>query len=90
MTSVLLCAIISISILLPIANATTPPKTWPTVAYLSVSPNKIGIGQQALLIMFIDKIHPLVTGFYGDRFTGYTINLTKPNGDTQILGSIYR
>jgi hypothetical protein len=85
-TSILLCAIISISILLPIANATTPPKTWPTVAYLSVSPNKIGLGQQALLIMFIDKIHPLVTGFYGDRFTGYTINLTKPNGDTQILG----
>ncbi len=82
----LLSAIVSASIPLPVANATTPPRTWPTVAYLSVSPNPVGVGQSALFIMFIDKIHPLVTGFYGDRFTGYTINITKPDGDTEILG----
>ncbi len=71
---------------LPLVNATNPPKTWPTVAFLSVAPNPIGVGQTALFIMWIDKAHPLSQGIYGDRFSGYTINLTKPDGTTQILG----
>lgn len=71
---------------LPNVNASTPPKTWPTVAYLSVAPNPIGVGQRALFIMWLDKANPLVQGIYGQRFTGYTLNITKPNGETQIMG----
>jgi hypothetical protein len=79
-------SIVASTIILPNANATTPPRTWPTYSYLSVSPNPVGVGQPVYLIMWMDKAHPLAQGIYGDRFTGYTVNVTKPDGSSQILG----
>jgi hypothetical protein len=71
---------------LPNTNATTPPRTWPTVSFLSVSPNPVGVGQPVYLIMWMDKAHPLAQGIYGDRFKGYTVNVTGPDGVQEILG----
>jgi hypothetical protein len=86
-TSLILLLITSAIIFsLPYANATDPPKTWPTAAFLDAAPNPIGVNQQCLVIMFIDKPHPLIQNVWGPRFTGWTIEVTKPNGDNEILG----
>ncbi len=45
----LLLAISTFAAALPIANAHTPAWTIPTYAYLAVSPNPIGVGQNAIL-----------------------------------------
>src|SRR5450759_4786459 len=43
------------TILTPAANAHTPPWNIPTFAYINVAPNPIGVGQQASVIMWLDK-----------------------------------
>jgi len=85
---VALLTITTIAVIVPYANATDPPKTWPTAAFLEVAPNPIGVNQQCLFIMFIDKTHPLIQESWGPRFTGWTVEVTKPNGQTEILGPV--
>jgi hypothetical protein len=85
-TLVLLLALSIPLIAFPITSASDPPITWPTAAFLDVSPNPIGVNQQCLVFMWIDKIHPLIQNVWGPRFTGATVEVTKPNGDTDILG----
>ncbi len=43
--------------LIPSANAHTPAWTIPTYAFITVSPNPIGVGQQAYVIMWLDKLY---------------------------------
>ncbi len=71
---------------LPIANAHTPPWTIPTFAYIVVSPDPIGVGQTAFIVMWLDKVPPTAGGIGGDRWTGFTVKITKPDGTTQTLG----
>ncbi len=83
---ILVLSMVATMVVLPDVNASTPPKTWPTVAFLSVSPNPIGVGQKADFIMWIDQVTPTAQGIYGDRFSGYTLNITKPDGTVDHLG----
>lgn len=73
-------------ILVPNANAHTPPLTIPTWAYLSVMPNPVGVGQEAFVNFWIDKSPPTANGVYGDRWAGFTVKVTKPDGTTETLG----
>jgi hypothetical protein len=82
----LMILIIASLIVLPSTDATDPPRTWPTVSHLSVSPNPVGANQTVYIIMWMDKSHPLAQGVYGDRFSGYTVNVTTPDGTEEILG----
>jgi outer membrane protein assembly factor BamB len=85
--SLILTLIISASIvILPIANAHDPPLTIDTYAYISAQPNPIGVGQTAYLIFWIDKLPPTATGPYGVRWHNFEVTVTKPDGDTEILG----
>ena len=83
---ILLSSMVATMVVLPNAKATDPPKTWPTVSFLSVSPNPIGVGQPVSIVMFIDKANPLSQGIWGMRFSGYSINVTNPSGESEILG----
>ena len=56
----------------PIAKAHTPPRTLPTYSYVSASPNPIGVGQQAVIVFWLDKVPPTATGAFGDRWDGWT------------------
>jgi outer membrane protein assembly factor BamB len=67
-------------------NAHTPPIEVPTYAFLAITPDPIGVGQAATVVMWIDKAPVSATGIAGDRWTGYKITVTKPNGDTESLG----
>jgi hypothetical protein len=56
----------------------------PTYAYLSVSPNPVGVGQTLSLVATVQPLPP--TGF--DVYHGLTITITKPDGTTQTIGPL--
>ena len=67
--------------MVPTANAHTPPWQIPTYAYINVSPNPIGVGQKALVIMWMDKTFSPETLLSNDyRFHNYHLTITYPNG----------
>jgi hypothetical protein len=76
----------AILIILPSANAHTPPWTVPTHAYVACTPAKVGVGQYTNIVVWVDRYSPTSAGTQGQRFTGFTLNITKPNGETVIIG----
>ena len=87
---ILILAVSAVIASFPTARSqSTPPPgvpVIPTYAFLSVSPTPIGVGQTVALIMFLDKVPPTAAGPYGDRWHGFTVAVTKPDGTTQTLG----
>jgi hypothetical protein len=77
--------ILSIAAIIPISAAQTE-NTLPTNAYLSLSPNPAGIGQQVTLEMWLVQPNPTAAGPAGGRWQGFTVLVTKPDGTTQTLG----
>ncbi len=70
-----------------VTNAHTPAWTnIPTFAYVSAQPNPVGINQPVSITMWIDKVPPSAAGSAGDRWTGYSISITKPDGTTETKG----
>jgi hypothetical protein len=70
----------------PTANAHTPPWEITTFAYILATPNPIGVGQQADVIMWVDK----TMGGWGAaspdndiRMHDYKLTITKPDGTTE-------
>jgi hypothetical protein len=55
----------------------------PTWAYISVSPNPVGVGQEAIVLMWLNLPPPTAQGPYGDRWQGYSLTITKPDGSTE-------
>lgn len=77
----ILVLIIALSLFaLPLINAHTPAWNIPTYAYVSLSPNTIGIGQYTIIVMQVDKPPPTASGAGGDRWRGFTVDITKPDG----------
>jgi len=70
---------------LPTANAHTPPWTIPTYTFCAVAQNPVGVGQQVTVVFWRDRPPPTAGGAYGDRWT-LIVNVTKPDGTTQMLG----
>ncbi len=85
-TFVLLLSIATLFAVLPTATAHDPAWELPTWAYMSVSPNPIGVGQQALVLMWLNDYPPTAQGMYGDRWDGFTVEVTKPDGSKETLG----
>jgi hypothetical protein len=71
---------------LPIVNAHTPPWKIPTFAYIAVSPDPVGVGQQVLIVFWMSQLPPTATGVSGGRWQNLMIEVTKPDGTTQTLG----
>ncbi len=83
----LLTTALSFSALLSIASAHDPPWTnIPTYAYVFVSPNPVGVNQLVSITMWIDKVPPSAVGIAGDRWTHYSIAITKPDGQVETKG----
>jgi hypothetical protein len=80
----LISSMIATLVALPSANAHTPPWSIPTYAYIIVSPNPVGVGQQAFVIMWLDKLFSpeTITG-NNYRFHNYQLTITGPNGTVQ-------
>ena len=72
-------------VVLPTANAHTPPWTIPTYSFISVEPNPVGVGQTAYVNFWIDKVPPTAVFNYGYQWHGMTVTVTKPDGHTVTL-----
>jgi hypothetical protein len=83
---ILILTVSAIIVSMPAANAHSPALQIPTWSYISVSPSIIGVNQQLLIVMWLNDYPWTAVGAYGDRWDGYTIQITKPDGTQQTLG----
>ena len=81
-TAILLLTISSQMLLLPSANAHTPGWTIPSFAYVSVAPTPVGVGQTVQVYMWVDTPLPGALITNDIRRHGYTLTITKPDGNT--------
>jgi hypothetical protein len=86
--SFLIAMILTISIgastiLIPNVNAHTPTWQIPTYAYVQAVPNPVGIGQAALIYMWVDKIPDGAELGNNIRFQNYQLTITAPDGTVQ-------
>lgn len=83
---ILLLSVSGIMTTMSNSKAQTAASPLPTNAYLAVSPNPVGLGQQATLEMWLGQPNPTASGLVGSRWTNLTIAVTKPDGTTETLG----
>jgi len=89
LTTITLALILTIATLmasLPITSAHDPPTEQTTYAFIEVAPNPIGVEQTAFVIMWLDKVPPTAWGVGGERWEGFEVEITAPNGDTETKG----
>jgi hypothetical protein len=70
----------------PVANAHSPPWTFPTNAYVICSPSHIGLGQYTTIVVWVDRYSPTAGGGTGQRWSGFKIDITKPDGTNVTIG----
>ena len=68
----------------PTTNAHTPPWQIPTYAYVSASPNPIGVGQTALVGFWIDKALPSSSIANDIRAHNFKLTITDPDGKSEV------
>jgi outer membrane protein assembly factor BamB len=83
--TIFLIVSISASIALPITDAHTPAWTIPTYSFVVASPNPVGVDQPTSIVMWVDQSPPTAVGNDGDRWHGYQVNITKPDGSSEII-----
>ena len=83
---VLLLGISAVGFLMPEVNAHTPPWTIPTTAFVSATPDVIGIGQTTTFVVWLDRYSPTAGGDVGQRWNGFLITITKPDGTIFTIG----
>jgi hypothetical protein len=86
-TLILVLAISATLIALPNTSAHDPAWTIATYAYVEAFPNPIGIDQTTYIGFWLDKLPPTAIGNYGVRWHNMKVTITKPNGETEVLGS---
>lgn len=70
---------------LPKVYAHTPPWQIKTYAYLTASPNPVGVGQQVLVVFWVDKVFdPTITVSNDWRFHNYKLTITPPTGSPDV------
>jgi hypothetical protein len=77
---VLLLATAVLFVFVPSALAHDPPWTIPRYAYVTVAPNPVGVNQPVAIVIWTNVPPPTANGVRGDRWTGYTVDVTKPDG----------
>ena len=65
--------------LVPNASAHTPAWQIPTYAYVQAVPNPVGVGQSALIYMWVDKIPDGAELGNSIRFQNYQLTITAPD-----------
>ena len=71
---------------LPNVSAHTPAWQIPTIAFLNVAPNPVGVGQQVSVNFGITVPPPTANGPGGDRWHNFKVTVTQPDGTTETLG----
>ena len=82
---ILILTVSAIIVSMPAANAHTPPWTIPTRAYVACAPGTVGVGQYTLIVMWLDRYPPTAGGLGGDRWRGWKLDITKPDGTKETI-----
>jgi len=83
--AVFLTTIFAVSLVAIPASAHTPAWQIPTFAYISARPNPVGVGQEVIIVVWLDKI-PSGAAITNDiRFHDYKLTITKPDGHTDVV-----
>jgi hypothetical protein len=69
--------------LIPNVKAHDPAWQIPTYAYVQAVPNPVGVGQQAIIYLWVDKIPDGAQLGNDIRFRDYQLLITAPDGTTQ-------
>ena len=56
---------------------------YPTYLFLTAQPNPVGIGQEVSVVYWLDRAPPTASGPRGDRWQGWKMEITSPNGDVE-------
>jgi hypothetical protein len=67
-------------------SAHDPAWTIPTYAYIVATPDRIGVGQTAVIVFWLNWVPPGSGGTGGDRWRNLSLEVTKPDGAKQTLG----
>ena len=57
-----------------------------TYSYISVIPNPVGVDQTATILVWLNHVPPTASGALGDKWTGTTIEVTRPDGTKTTMG----
>ena len=69
-----------------LTDAHTPPWYIQTYAYVTAAPNPIGVGQYTTIVMWVDQVPLTGSGLNGDRWRGFKLEITKPDGSNETIG----
>ena len=84
-TLVLILTVAALMVTMPSTNAAVIERD--TYIHVMVAPNPIGVNQQLLMTVQIDKTSPSALGLEGgDHFQGITVTITRPDGTTEVKG----
>jgi hypothetical protein len=84
---VLIFCMTATMIALPTTYAHYPPYAYTTYCYIAPSPPVIGVGQQELIVYWLNAVPPTAAGAIGDRWTVY-IDVIKPDGTKETFGPL--
>ena len=90
LTTIVLILVLAISVILvtlPLVIAHDPPWTIETYGFIVAQPDPVGVGQTAYVTFWIDKVPPTASGPWGVRWHNMKLTVTKPDGNTEDLGS---
>ena len=87
--TLVLMAIIALPIFFTFVTAQSTPIQAQSHAFLSVTPNPIGVGQQAAVVMWLAEIPPFDRTGVSVDFQGYQVTITSPDGTNKTLGPFH-
>jgi len=87
-TIALIITLTTVAILVPTSLVTAHEPAWtiPTYSYIIASPNPVGVGQDSFVLFWVNWVPPGSGGLGGDRWRNLTVEVTKPDGTTEMLG----
>ncbi|MCK5628329.1 hypothetical protein KAI12_02585, partial [Candidatus Bathyarchaeota archaeon] len=83
---ILILAAATLMATIPAVSAHDPPWDINTFGFISVAPDTVGVNQQVIMYMWLHIVPPTASGPYGDRWKGFTLDVTKPDASVETLG----
>jgi hypothetical protein len=81
----LIMSMVATLVALP-ASGRVPPISIPTYAYISVTPDPVGVGQTAFVNFWLDKVPPTAYQEFGDRWQNFTVKARSPMEPPKLWG----
>jgi len=82
---ILILAMVISLFALPTASAHDPAWEIPTTAFMSATPNPVGVGQSVFVVVWLDRTLPNAWATNDLRFKNFKLTITAPNGDVDTV-----